>query len=251
MPIRAQNGDYMGKFSGILFCSDFDGTLASGTEISKENIDAIKYFQSEGGLFTVSTGRYPSYIFTFKDKFIPNTHLICLNGTLICDNMQNILYENKICHADAEELYGFIKQNCDDLERILVYEPDGTHENKMPSCEPYKMIAVTNTAEGCLRFKKIVSESFGHKYFISRSWPTGLELININAGKGVCVKYLKEKVGAQTLICIGDFENDTEMIKAADIGIAVENALPCVKAAADKITKNNYTSAVAEVIYSI
>ena len=137
------------------------------------------------------------------------------------------------------------------MERILVYEPDGTHENEKPNCDPYKMIAVTNTPEACLEFKKKVSERFGHKYFISRSWPTGLELINISAGKDVCVKYLKKEVGADTLICIGDFENDTEMIKAADIGIAVENALPCVKSVADRIKKNDYGLAIAEVIYSI
>ena len=241
----------MGKFSGILFCSDFDGTLASGKEISEENIKAIKYFQNEGGLFPVSTGRYPSYILELKDKFVPNTHLICLNGTVICDSSQNALYENKIGYADAAELYGFIEKNCGGLERILVYEPDGTHENEKPDCDPYKMIAVTNTPEACLEFKKKVSERFGHKYFISRSWPTGLELINISAGKDVCVKYLKKEVGADTLICIGDFENDTEMIKAADIGIAVENALPCVKSVADRITKNDYGLAIAEVIYSI
>lgn len=238
----------MGKFSGILICSDFDGTLASGKEISEENINAIKYFQSEGGLFTVSTGRYPLYVTEFKDKFVPNTYLICLNGTFICDAEFNPIYENRISVSDARELYSFIKQNCDDLEHIFAYGTDGTHKNEQPAFEPYKMIAVTESPEGCLKFKKIISEYFGDKYFISRSWPTGLEIINSNAGKDVCVKYLKERTNSKTLICMGDFENDTEMLKAADIGIAVENALPCVKAVADKVTENNYTSAVAEVI---
>lgn len=240
----------MGKFSGILFCSDFDGTLASGREISDENINAIKYFQKEGGLFTVSTGRYPSYISEFKDKFIPNTYLICLNGTLICDQNHRSLYENKMSLSDSKALYTFIHDNCSGLERILVYDADGTHENK-PSSELYKIIAVTDSPENCLKFKKIISEHFGNKYFISRSWPTGLEIINITAGKNVCVKYLKQITGSETLICIGDFENDAEMIKTADVGIAVANALPCIKAIADKVTENNCTSAVAEVIYSL
>ena len=35
----------MGKFSGILLCSDFDGTLAVGGHVVEKNIEAIKYFQ--------------------------------------------------------------------------------------------------------------------------------------------------------------------------------------------------------------
>lgn len=122
----------MGKFSGILICSDFDGTLAVGRDISDENIKAIRYFQSEGGLFTVATGRYPSYIAEFEDKFVPNTHRICLNGALICDNNLNPVYEKKIPFSDACELFAFINDNCTDLERILVYGANGTRENEMP-----------------------------------------------------------------------------------------------------------------------
>ncbi len=41
----------MGKFDGILICTDLDGTLMnSKKEISKENLDAIEYFKANGGL---------------------------------------------------------------------------------------------------------------------------------------------------------------------------------------------------------
>ena len=42
----------MEKFSGILLCTDLDGTvLDSNKNVSKENLDAIEYFKSEGGLY--------------------------------------------------------------------------------------------------------------------------------------------------------------------------------------------------------
>ena len=47
----------MGKFDGILLCSDWDGTLSDSGNIPKANIDAIRYFQREGGLFTFASGR--------------------------------------------------------------------------------------------------------------------------------------------------------------------------------------------------
>ena len=52
----------MGKFSGILICSDFDGTLAVGGHVVEKNIDAIRYFQENGGLFSVITGDRKSVV---------------------------------------------------------------------------------------------------------------------------------------------------------------------------------------------
>ena len=52
----------MKKFEGCLICTDLDGTLfRSDKTVSKENIDAIEYFKSEGGYFTFVTGRMPFF----------------------------------------------------------------------------------------------------------------------------------------------------------------------------------------------
>ena len=61
----------MQKFKGILFCTDLDGTLlpTDGQEVSARNMEAIRYFQSEGGLFTLATGRQPSWLEQWKDIF--------------------------------------------------------------------------------------------------------------------------------------------------------------------------------------
>lgn len=48
-----------GKFFGYLICTDCDGTLTYDIgKVSEKNVRAIKYFQSEGGLFTLATGRF-------------------------------------------------------------------------------------------------------------------------------------------------------------------------------------------------
>jgi len=40
----------MGKFTGILICTDLDGTLLKNDKtISRENLDAIEHFKGEGG----------------------------------------------------------------------------------------------------------------------------------------------------------------------------------------------------------
>ncbi len=74
----------MGKFNGCLLCSDIDGTLTRSSDgtVSEENLRAIQYFQENGGLFTLATGRAAS--FTAGFSFRVNAPLITVNGTVIC-----------------------------------------------------------------------------------------------------------------------------------------------------------------------
>ena len=60
---------------------------------------------------------------------------------------------------------------------------------------------------------------------------------------------LKNKV--KTVIAAGDNENDLTMLREADIGYAVENAIPQLKAAADRITVSCDRGAIARIIEDI
>ena len=75
----------MGIFDGYLLCSDCDGTLTdSESKLSQKNIDSIRHFQEEGGLFTLATGRFPKYVMRFSEEFSPNTYLVMGNGSMLC-----------------------------------------------------------------------------------------------------------------------------------------------------------------------
>ncbi|MFQ9147761.1 MAG: HAD family hydrolase [Eubacteriales bacterium] len=74
-----------GKFSGFLICSDFDGTLTcDGRTVPRANLEAIERFESEGGLFTVASGRFPGQIAAIPDLCI-NTFAVAVNGSVIAD----------------------------------------------------------------------------------------------------------------------------------------------------------------------
>lgn len=47
------------------------------------------------------------------------------------------------------------------------------------------------------------------------------------------VEYVRKQLGAERVICIGDDENDIEMLKAADIGVVMSHAVPMVKDCGD------------------
>ena len=73
----------MGKFDGILLCTDFDGTLAIKEQVSQENCDAIRYFQENGGKFTILSGRHPFFLKEHLEGFTVNAPLVGYNGAYI------------------------------------------------------------------------------------------------------------------------------------------------------------------------
>ena len=71
----------LGKFDGILICTDLDGTLLKNDKtISRENLDAIEYFKKEGGYFTFITGRMPYFAREIYNRVSPNAPIGCING---------------------------------------------------------------------------------------------------------------------------------------------------------------------------
>ncbi len=69
--------------------------------------------------------------------------------------------------------------------------------------------------------------------------------------KGYAVNMLRGMVKPSIVIAMGDAENDVPMLKAADIAIAVNNAIPEVKSIAHYVTKGNDGDGVIEVIEKV
>ena len=79
----------MGLFSGCLLACDIDGTLLINGVINPRNIEKIEYFMSEGGYFSLSTGRTVGAVGPVLSKLKRVSPSIVSNGCMIYD------YENK------------------------------------------------------------------------------------------------------------------------------------------------------------
>ena len=261
----------MDKFKGYLICTDCDGTLTDGNgNLSEENARAIKYFQDEGGLFTLATGRFPEHVNLFQDSLQINAPIVSLNGTVLYD-VQNHKLINKwtMKKSDCQELLEYVNIH---WRQVWEYWLNYTHHDSvgykpmeyplddkslaqlfdtLPE-EMYKIVIV-QPEEITPLIQQDLKEKFGDKFRLDTSWPNGLEIQNIHSGKGVAVQYMKEHldVDIHTTVGIGDYENDISLLECADIGYAVDNALLCVKNAADRITVSNNESAIAKVIMDL
>jgi hydroxymethylpyrimidine pyrophosphatase-like HAD family hydrolase len=80
-----------------------------------------------------------------------------------------------------------------------------------------------------------------------------LEFLHPEASKGNAVMDLAARLGIarEEVMCIGDNGNDLSMIEAAGCGVAMGNAIPEIKAAADIITSTNNENGVAEAINNV
>lgn len=234
-----------GIFKNVLLCSDIDGTLTSTKgEISPRNAAAVAGFIAEGGLFTVATGRFPGFISEISDSVLPNTGIIALNGCVIADPLTLEETVSFSMSFPAAEEYERLLSECPDIARIYLNLRSGYQEIRADRAEDYssfslapgdtlyKLVFVSDKPVS-ERTRRYITDLASGRFICEQSWDCGIELYSLFAGKGNAVRTLKKMTGSEILVCVGDYENDASMLSAADIGIAVANAHPAAKAAAD------------------
>lgn len=88
------------------------------------------------------------------------------------------------------------------------------------------------------------------KYTVLKSAPYFLEILDKRVNKGTGVKSLADAlhIKPEEIMTLGDQENDIAMLEYAGIGVAMDNAIPSVKAVADFVTKSNVEDGVAWAI---
>ena len=266
----------MGKFDGVLICSDFDGTLFIGSQISDKTVEAIKYFQENGGRFTITSGRYPAFLGKYKHYVDANTYLIGLNGTIISNYDGTDVIRQGFLHSDSRkiikkiirdidglvaldfsttEIPDIIKKYCDapDGEGYFRYRLKEQNEELLDialSCKTYRVIFhASEPASG--KVTEAMQKIAGNRYAISRSSTCGLEIQDAAFTKGKSARFLADHLEAHTLICVGDYENDISMIREADLGCAVANAIPELKDVAERILPRVDRDPFVELIYSL
>lgn len=89
--------------------------------------------------------------------------------------------------------------------------------------------------------------------YITSSIPHLLELAHQDAGKHSGLRFVTERLGLspQETAAFGDGDNDADMLAYVGCGIAMENATPACKAAADAVTLRHDQDGLAYGIYHI
>lgn len=256
----------MKKFDGILLCTDFDGTLATRKQISPENCEAIRYFQENGGRFTVLSGRTPDFLKEHLQGLTPNAPLVGCNGALIKHHQSGeLLYEGGRHDCKALDAFEPFWRESEHIKRIFAFDRHAVSyscarkvsEDAFLTMEElrahirfplYKVVCSVDDGDYALALRDTLSARLSEPFEVSRSCPTYVEVSCSDANKGAAAMRLKTMLGVRLLVTAGDYENDISMLRAADIGYAVGNATPEVKAAADRVTVDASEHAIAAII---
>ncbi len=266
----------MGKYDGKILLSDMDGTLLnSESRVGDENRQAIRKFIEEGGRFGIATGRMLSNALAFLDGVDVNGYCILANGSQLYDlKAQCYMKEYGI---EKENMRTFLKKCVDEKTQIgvQIYAKDMCHlisrkeyvnpivvrdhqpisfdtlEDVM-DIEWVKILFSGSEADiKWLGAKSAYLEELG---LISRvrSAINYYEFLPAGVSKGYMVAQLKKYVKeTDTIYAVGDYYNDIEMLKQADVGIAMGNAPDEVKGHADKVCTDCDNNAIAYVIEHI
>lgn len=263
----------MKMFDGLLFATDLDGTLLKNDNtISKENIDAIEYFKSEGGKFTFITGRLPIASRRALNLVKPNAPCGCINGGSIFDHEKNEILRSVNLSRDVLELVEYVDKNLPDMgievnahDKIYFCKKSvATEKHRMSENHPdlkshyydvkdpiAKILFAHENGALVEELMEMLEKHPKAKDFeFVRSATEYYEILpkGINKGRAVLeIAYLLGIAPAKT-IAAGDNDNDAPMLSMAGLGVAVSNASDAAKKAADYITVSNEEHAIAKII---
>ena len=268
----------MGIFDGCLIASDVDGTLVSDDHIPQINIEKIEYFVSEGGLFSLATGRTAGAVSSVTSKIKNLSPSIVANGSVIYDfNNDYALYEQFVpkedcyivkevlnkCSTVGIEIHSGKKVlvvNCN--EETIDHERYENLDSTPVSFEEAlqhnwnKVLYLFSNKQEARVVKEVIANCKHTSQFVDTTATIDgrrryyYEHVPQNVSKATTLRVLCEKLNINKGCCyaIGDYFNDLEMIKTADIGAALVDSPDEVKAVAKTIVCEVKNGAVADFI---
>ncbi|MEH7108310.1 MULTISPECIES: sugar-phosphatase [Bacillaceae] len=260
-----------------LVAIDMDGTLLNDRkEVTNEVKDAIQAAKARGVKVVLCTGRPIVGVHSFIEDLKLNEeddYVITFNGALVQNTHTNeVVSQTSLTYGDLKVLYDLSKQiqsplhffDSDNLytpnKEINRYTVHEAYMNQIPlhyrtldEVPEDMMIPKVMFIDEPERLNKVIANipnSFKEQYTMVQSAPFFLEILHPTVNKGNAVKQLAEKLSIkrEEVICIGDGENDLSMVEYAGCGVAMGNAEPSVKKAAEFQTLSNNENGVAYAI---
>lgn len=257
-----------------IICCDIDGTLVRDDKsLSDENRLWISKAVNERNVkFVIVSGRILSAL-KFFNKTLGLTGLCsCLNGTFLSDEDDKILANHTLSYEDAQRIVDIHEQT--GIEVLSVVENSWYTENingylAENKTKMYLQPAIASKQRDVINTKQVnkfvfVSKSqeeidLVYDRINSQVRPGQLTLyksmgfVEVMPGgisKGTAVDDLINyyKVDRSQVMALGDDINDVEMIQKAGLGVAMGNALDCVKQVANAVTDTNQNDGVAKAI---
>lgn len=264
-----------------LIISDIDGTfITSANRVTPRLRETITRAVSAGAHFGLATGRPHRWLIPVLEQLPLAPVCVCANGAVVYDpatdtvlhafelmptEMAEVLTEVERVLAGVPHGYGVERVGSSALapedECFLItpeYNPDawdsrfGVVDKQTLISEPAAKLLVRcpemTSAEMYALIAPRIDDTVAH---VTYSMDEGLiELSRPGVNKAAGVQYLAERYGvsADETIAFGDMPNDLELLRWAGTGVAMGNAKPVLRDAADHVTGTNDEFGVSAVL---
>lgn len=268
----------MGIFDSCLLASDIDGTLVENGFISPKSIEKISFFIKEGGMLSLSTGRSVGAVSSVTgaiDKISPS---VVANGCMIYDfENKRMVYESVLPLSDRPLLKDILNTytsvgleiHCGPeaytvkrTERTTLhqayegFEAPDTDFDSLSNRSWHKALFVFDSADERDSAYIFVADKSRDSDFIKTTAVINgeiqhyLEMVPHGVSKASALKRLCEIYGIKKggFFAAGDYYNDLEMLKNADISAVPYTSPEDIKQYAEYITCSCADGAVADFI---
>ncbi len=263
-------------FENYIILSDLDGTLLnSKSEVSDENLKAINYFIENGGKFGVATGRSYKNAMKYIEKLPTNSYSIFLNGSVLYDNGSKEYVRTH--YLDKNKVVKFLRKILESKKVIaieistldktyFVNNFNSVFEKEVINQSPYEMGNLEeifkldwlkvllffydkddyqwlNENSQFLEEEEVCTRVLsGERYF---------ELLPYNVSKGSMLDEIRDLQNNNCkIIAVGDYYNDLEMVRRADIGVFTSMASEDLQKEANYITVDCNSHVLKDIIYN-
>jgi Cof subfamily protein (haloacid dehalogenase superfamily) len=245
-----------------LVISDIDGTLMSSRQpLHPFTKQVLKEIREHGLLFTLASGRNLPSAKAIAEELAIDLPMVLANGCIVQALDGNVLHRalmpveitKRVIYITDEhgnDLVLFVddrlyfKKMTGNIEPIFGHIPEAYCEvgdwanfaDRFPTINKC-MILERKLPEKLVALEQIFKDELTGKAEFYKTSLHHLEIMPSGVSKASGLKKLVEHLGIQMeeVMAFGDYDNDADMLSAAGLGIAVENATENVKNNADMI----------------
>ena len=252
-----------------LIALDMDGTLLdSGQRITPRAQAAVREILERGKHAVFATGRCRAQVTEYLEYFPAMRYLICENGACVCDlKTGEDLFRRPVAPqevlrileaAEGEEVLctlfignrSFMDRKSFSLmkefglesyrsvfERSTVWVEDlfSFYRDRPLEAEKVNLFFRKGDGQGRQTGSRVAGRLRGLPLSVAASVSGNLEITAQGVNKGSALELLCSflKLPLSETAAVGDGANDVQLLRTAGLGIAMENAAPALRAAAD------------------
>lgn len=247
-----------------LIVTDLDATLLNDQKnISAYTNQIIRQARNKGIKFVPATARALRVLKRMNlVTMIPHDLLVCLNGASIYDEKDNMIYHQGLDKKDYDLFIDQLLENFN--ERRITIEMNGNvfanHEvsevdayeknyvvcdlKSLPNMKIERIMIDIKEEQEIDQLKAILPD---YLYAHRVEGRLLCRILHKDVSKANAIQYLCQlwNIPIQQVVVFGDDENDLEMFSLCPNAVAMENAIPELKALSSDITLNNNQDGVA------